>query len=80
MFNPANSYPGSGSYEDLLKRMTRRVKQNNVDDQIVLILQQAFEMELGKEHVVLSRPERVRLYRELANAILNDVQGKIGDT
>ena len=79
MFNPSNSYPGSGSYEDILKRMTGRVKQTNVEDQVLAILQQIFEVELGKENVVLSRPERVRLYQQLANVILTEVQGRIGE-
>ena len=78
MFNPPNSFPASGSYEDLLKRMTRRVKENKVEEQILQILQQVFETELGKEQIVLARPERVRLYQQLAAMILTDVQGKIG--
>ena len=80
MFNQPNSYPNSGSYDDLLKRMTRRVQQNKVDDQILEILQQVFEKEFGKEHIVLSRPDRIRLFQQVAKAILNDVLGKIGDT
>ena len=39
MFNPLNSFHASGSYEDLLKRMTRRVKENKVEEQILQILQ-----------------------------------------
>lgn len=80
MFNPPNSYQNSGSYDDLLKRMTRRVQQNKVDDQILEILQQVFEKEFGKENIVLSRPERIRLFQQITKAILTDVLGKIGDT
>ena len=75
-----NSYQYSGSYDDLLKLMTRRAQQNEVDNQILEILQQFFEKELGKEHMVLSRPERVRLFQQVKKAILADVLGKIGGT
>jgi hypothetical protein len=59
--------------------MTRRVQQTKVDDQIVEILQQVFEKEFDKESLVLSRPERVRLFQQVTKAILTDVLGKIGD-
>jgi hypothetical protein len=80
MFDQSNFYPNSGSYDDLLKRMTRRVQQNKVDDQILEILQQVFEKEFNKESVMLSRHERVRLFQQVTKAILTDVLGKIGDT
>lgn len=79
MFNQSNFYPNSGSYDDLLKRMTRRMQQNRVDNQILEILQQVFEKEFGKENIVLSRPERIRLFQQVTKAILTDVLGKIGD-
>ena len=50
---PPKSFQNSGSYHDLLKRMTHQVQQNKVDDQIITILQQVFEKELGKENIVL---------------------------
>jgi len=75
-----NSYQYSGSYDDFLKLMTRRAQQNEVDNQILEILQQFFEKELGKEHMVLSRPERVRLLQQVTKAILTDVLGKIDST
>ena len=75
-----NSYQYSGSYDDLLKLMTRRAQQNKVDDQIFEILKQFFEKELGKENMVLSRPERTRLFQQVTKAILTDMLGKIGGT
>ncbi len=80
MSNPPNSYPGSGSYDDVLKRMTRRMQQNKVDNQIFEILRQAFEEELSTGRIMLSRPERIRLLQQVANAILTDVLGRIDDT
>ena len=72
-----NSYQHSGSYDELLKRMTQRAQHNGVDSQIFEILKQFFEKELGQEHMVLSRPERVRLFQQVTKAVLTDVHGKI---
>ena len=80
MYNPPNSYPSSGSFDDLLKRMTQRMRENKIDTQIVGTLQQVFEKKLSTGNIVLSRPERARLFREVSEAILTDVLGKIGDT
>ena len=71
-----NSYQYSGSYDDLLKLMTRHAQQNEVDNQIFEILKQFFEKELGKENRPLSRPERIRLFQQVSKAILTDVLGK----
>jgi hypothetical protein len=60
--------------------MTRRVRENKIDNQILGILQQVFEKEFGKENIVLSRPERIRLFQQVTKAILTDVLGRIGDT
>ena len=77
MFNPP---PGPNSYADVLKRMLRRVQKNKVDDQILETIQQVFERELGMENAVLSRPERVRLYQQIARTILTDALEKIDRT
>lgn len=79
MFNPPNPYQNSGSYIDLLKRMTQRMQQQKVDDQLLEILQQAFEKELDLRNIVLSRPERVRLFRQITKTILTDMLGKLDD-
>ena len=79
MFNPSNVYPNPGSYDDVLKRMTRRMKENGVDRRIFELLQQAFEKEV--EHgIILSRPERTRLFQQVSIAMLSDVLGKFGRT
>jgi hypothetical protein len=72
-----NSYQFSGSFDDLLKLMTRRAQQNEIDDQILEILQKFFEKELGKENMVLSRPEKVRLFQQVTKGKLVDVVEKI---
>lgn len=75
-----NSYQYSGSYDDLLKRMTQHAQQTELDNQILEILKQFFEKELGKENRPFSRPERKQLFQQVSRAILTDVLGKIGDT
>ncbi len=79
MLNPPNAYQNSGSYVDLLKRITQRVQQNKVDDQFLVLMQQVFENELAKETIVLSRPERERLFRQVTKAVLTDMLGKLDD-
>ncbi|MCG2786204.1 MAG: hypothetical protein L6461_13985 [Anaerolineae bacterium] len=79
MFNSPNPYQNSGSYIDLLKRMTQRMQQQKVDDQLLEILQQAFEKELNAENIILSRPERARLFRQVTKAIWTDMLGKFDD-
>ncbi|MEI7844621.1 MAG: hypothetical protein WCK35_02345 [Chloroflexota bacterium] len=74
---PQNSFQNSGSYHDLLNRMTYQVQENKVYDQILIILQQVFEKELGKENIVLSRHERTRLFQQISKVILTDMLGKI---
>jgi len=78
MFNPPNSFHGSDSYEELLKRMTQHARENQIDAQILEILKNTFEKELGEVDVMLSRPERVRLFRQVSKAILDDVTKKLG--
>ena len=77
MSNPPNSYPDPSSYLDLLKRITQQLQQKKVDEQILQIVQQAFEEVLDRTHIILSRPERVRLYQEVAKSILTVTLEKI---
>ena len=79
MFNPPNSYPNPSSYFDLLKRITQLVQEKNVDQQILQIVQQAFEKELSSENVVLSRPEKTRLLQQVTTAVLTEAITKISD-
>jgi hypothetical protein len=79
MINPP-PYPYSSSFDDILKRITRQMNQNQVDSRVLELLRQVFEIELGKENVVLSRPERARLFQQITRSILTDVLGKIDDT
>lgn len=72
-----NAYQFSGSADDLLKLMTQHAVQQRIDAQIVEMLQQFFEKELSQENRSFSRPERTRLFQQVAKAILTDALGKI---
>jgi hypothetical protein len=77
MLNPPNSSQNPGSYVDLLKRLTQRVHQAKADDQILESMQQVVEKELDQQKIVLSRPERVRLFRQVTRAVLTDLLAKL---
>ena len=79
MFNPPNSYPNPSSYFDLLKRITQLVQEKNVDQQILQIVQQAFEKELNSANVVLTRPEKARLLQQVTRTVLTEAITKISD-
>ncbi len=70
--------PPLSSYDDLFKRITRQMQQADVDRQILSILQLAYDKELGQTNYVLSRSERNRLFRQVVQAILAEVQSKAG--
>lgn len=67
-----------GSYVDLLKRVTQRVGEKKVDEKILEILQQAFDEGYKEENMLLSRPERYILFKQVAKTVLEDIIGKFG--
>jgi hypothetical protein len=75
MTNSFDSYPNHDA--DISKRMTQRLREGKIDQQILEILQQGFEEELGKERIILSRPEKARLFRQSIQAILTDLLTEI---
>ena len=74
MLQPPNF---SSSFEDLLKRITQRIQQGKIETRLLDVLQRAYEEELAQEHIVLSRPERKRLFRLAAKAILTDLLAQL---
>ncbi|MFZ5855847.1 MAG: hypothetical protein ACOYZ6_03375 [Chloroflexota bacterium] len=78
MFNPPNSIPEFGSYDKTEKKMLQRVRAAKLDEKILAIVQAKYEEELAQRNVILSRPERKRLYKAVVKAVLNDVLGKLG--
>lgn len=79
MFNPPNSVPEFGSYDEIEKKMLQRVRAAKLDEKILVIVQAKYEEELAQRNVILSRPERKRLYKAVVKAVLDDVLGKLGE-
>ena len=79
MFNPPNSLPDFGSYQDLLKKMTQRIMDAKLDEQFLRLYQAKYEEELAARNIMLSRPERNRLYKQILKAVLNDMLSKLGE-
>jgi hypothetical protein len=75
MKNPFGDQQVPGSYHNLKERMYKKVSAT-VTDQIMLILKTAYENALDGEHVVLSRPERKRLFLQIVKMVMEDVLGK----
>ena len=76
MKNPFGDQKIPGSYHNLKERMYKKVSAN-VNDQILGILQKAYENALYEENVALSRPERNRLFSQLVQMIMEDVLKKL---
>ena len=65
-----------GSYHNLKERMYKKVSAK-VNDQILGILQKAYENALYEENVALSRPERNSLFSQIVQMIMEDVLKKL---
>ncbi len=76
MKNPFGDQKIPGSYHNLQERMYKKVSAN-VNDQILGILQKAYENALYEENVVLTRPERNRLFKQITKLVLEDVLKKM---
>ncbi len=75
MQNPFGSQPDSGSYVNLRKRLFQSVQSANINDQIIDVIKRALEA----ENVVLSRPERKRLFSQIVNLVSEDLTKKLAD-
>jgi hypothetical protein len=78
MKNPFGDQQVPGSYHNLKERMYKRVSAN-VNDQILGILQKAYENALYEENVVLSRPERNRLFSQIVKMAMEDLLKRLDD-
>ena len=76
MKNPFGDQQLPGSYHNLKERMYKKVS-GDVNDQILGILQKAYENALDEENVVLSRPERKRLFSQIIGMVMEDMQKKL---
>ena len=69
------SQPDAGSYVNLRKRLFQSVQSANLNQQIIEVIKKALEA----ENIVLSRPERKRLFSEIVNLVSEDLTRKLGD-
>ena len=80
MKNPFGPDPESfHSYVNLKKRMLALVQTGQVYDQIFQVVQTAYENALNTENVVLSRPERQRMFAQILRAMLEDMIKKLDE-
>jgi len=79
MKNPFGDQQVPGSYHNLKERMYKKVSVQ-VNDQIESMLKNAYEKALGEENVVLSRPERKRLFSQIVKMVMEDVLPKQNDS
>jgi hypothetical protein len=77
MQNPFGPQPDSRSYIDLKKRMLQRIQSFKVNDQILEVLQVAYEDALKEEHIILSSPERKRMLSQISKSVLGDMLRKL---
>lgn len=76
MKNPFGDQQVPGSYHNLQERMYKKVSAK-VNDQLLGILQKAYEDALYEENVVLTRPERNRLLSQIVKMVMEDVLKKL---
>jgi hypothetical protein len=78
MKNPFGSEPEPlSSYVNLKKRMLQHVQATKVNDQIFNVVQTSFEDALKFENIVLSFPERNRLFSQILKSVLEDMIKKL---
>jgi hypothetical protein len=66
--------PDSSSYFDLRAKLRRKMQQDGLlHEKIRVALISAYEQALSSTQVVLSRPERDRLFHQLAEDILTEL-------
>ena len=75
MKNPFGDQQVPGSYYNLKERMYKKVSAE-VNDQIREIMVRAYEEALNEANVVLSRPERQRLFSQIVKMVMEDIAGK----
>jgi len=63
----------SSSYEEFLARLRKSLQNQNISENILFLLESAFEKALNEQNVVLSRQERVRAYHTVSKEILTEL-------
>lgn len=82
MLNPFGPQrePGLSSYINLKQRMLQKMQSTNVNDQIFQVVQNAFEQAMNTENILLSRPERKKLFSQILRSVLEEMVQKIDNS
>ena len=65
--------PYGHSHDLLLAVLRKQMRDQNVEEKILELLQSRFEKALRVESAVLARPERERLFQTITGEVLNSV-------
>jgi hypothetical protein len=76
MKNPFGDQQLPGSYHNLKERMYKKVSED-VSEQLFRDLQNAYESALNEENIVLSRPERKRLFSQIITMVMEDMHNRL---
>lgn len=60
-------------FNQLKKRIRLRMKEEMVDERVRDLITGAYDQVLSSENIILSRSERIRLFRALLQDIFNDI-------
>jgi hypothetical protein len=75
MKNPFGDQRIPGDYGNLKERMYKKVSAD-VNERIRSMMVNAYENALNEENVVLTRPERKRLFSQIIEMVMKDIIGK----
>ena len=74
MKNPFGDQQVPGDYRNLKERMYKKVSAK-VNEQIRGIMVNAYENALNEENIILTRPERKRLFSQIVKMVMEDITG-----
>lgn len=60
-------------FNQLKKRIRLRMKEEMVDERVRDLITGAYDQVLSSENIILSRSERIRLFRALLQDIFDDI-------
>ncbi len=78
MLNSSDLNKDFGSYVNLQKRVLQRIQSGGINDQILELVQKAYEEALKAEGVVLSRVEKRQLQAQVLKLVLDQMSGELG--
>ena len=65
--------PYGSSYEKLLARVRKGLRDQNISEEVLALLENSFEKALSEQKIILSRKERDRFFQSLSKEILAEL-------